>query len=98
MSIRTMIMSITIRDLKINKHLTDKYAIIFIYFKEKDQQKNEIRAMIIKEVHLINDLKVNILFENDIFDFELFDIFMLTNTIYIKSCKITISINITTIH
>ena len=97
-SIRTMTTSIIVLDLRTNKHLTDKYAIILIYFKEKNQQKNEVRAMTIKKIHLINDLKINILLENNIFDFELFDIFMSTNTTYIESCKITISINITTTH
>ena len=97
-SIRTITTSIIVRDLKTNKHLTDKYAVVFIYFKKKVQQKNKIRTMITKEIHLINDLKINILLENDIFDFELFDISMSTNTIYIESCKITISINIITTH
>lgn len=93
---RIMITSIIVRNLETNKHSTNRYTVISIYFNEKDQYDNDVRIKIIKAIHLINDLKINILLENDVFDSELFDISMSTNTIYIKSCKITISIKITT--
>ena len=90
-----MIISITIRELDANKHITDRYAMISMYFKEKDKQDNDVRTVIIKKVHLMNDLKVNILIENEILDSELFDIFMSKSTTYIESCDVTISILIT---
>ena len=93
--IRIMIISITIRGLETNKHITDRYAMISMYFKEKDKQGNEIRAVITRKIHLINDLKANILLENDVLDSELFDIFMSKSTAYIESCDVTISILIT---
>ena len=97
-AIRKMTISITVRDLNANKHMTNRYAIISIYFKKKNQHNNEIRVMIIREIHLIDELKVNILLENDILDSELFDIFMSTSTVYIESCKVTILIRIINIH
>ena len=40
-SIRTMITSITIRDLEINKHSTVKYVIVSMYFSEKNEKKKQ---------------------------------------------------------
>lgn len=91
-SIRIMTTFITIRDFKTNKHLIDQYAIISMYFKNKDNLDKEIRIMIIKKIHLINNLKINILLKNDILSSKLIDISMLTTTIYIESCNMTISI------
>ena len=50
--------------------------------------------MIIREIHLMNELKINILIDNDIFDSKLFDISMFNKSTYIKNCEITISITI----
>ena len=93
-SIRIMTTSITVRDFETSKHLTDRYAIISIYFKNKNKFDKNVRIMIIKEIHLINDLKINILLENYILNSKLFDISMLTATAYIENCNVTISIKI----
>lgn len=89
-----MTTSITVRDFETSKHLTDRYAIISIYFKNKNKFDKNVRIMIIKEIHLINDLKINILLENYILNSKLFDISMLTATAYIENCNVTISIKI----
>ena len=44
------------RDFETNRHLTDRYAIVSIYFNEKNENDNAIRAMIIRKMHLINEL------------------------------------------
>ena len=93
-SIQTMITFITIRNLKANRHFSNKYVIVSMYFKSKNVHENAVRAMITREVHLIDELKINILIDNDIFDSKLFDISMFNKSTYIKSCEITISITI----
>ena len=97
-AIRKMTTSITVRDLNANKYMTNRYAVVSIYFKKKDQRNNEIRIIIIREIHLIDELKINILLENNILDSELFNIFMSTNTVYIENCKVTILIRIISTH
>ena len=93
-SIRTMIAFITVRDLETNKHSIDKYAICSMYFADTDNDDNAILTEIIRKIHLVNNLKANLLIENDILNPELIDIFTFTNSAFIKSCKIKISITI----
>ena len=90
--IKTMIISITVRELNTNKHFTDKYVIVFMYFFEKDKNDTTVKAKIIRKVHLINDLKTNMLLKNDVLNSKKFDIFTSTSSAYIESCEIIISI------
>jgi hypothetical protein len=96
--IRRMITFLNVRDLEINKHETFEYIIASIYFAEKIIQKKLIREVIRREVHLIDDFKVNMLIENDILDLE--DIFIndVNNKVIIASCQhMIISIEIRTL-
>ena len=87
-SIRTMTISISIRDLDTAQHWFSDYVIIFIYFSSK---KNEIvvKVMITREIHLIDNLKINILIENNLMRLKKIDINMtkklLTLTIAMSS-------------
>ena len=90
-----MITLIIVRNLRFNKHSTDQYAIISIYFNKKNKKDEMIRAKITREIHFVNELKVNMLIENDILESELFDISMSNSTIYIESCDVIIFITIT---
>ena len=91
-SIRTMITSITVRELNTTKHSIDKYVIVFMYFSEKDNHDELVRAKITRKIHFVNNLKANMLIENDVLRSEKFDIFTFTSTVYIESCEIIISI------
>ena len=90
--IRTMTTSISVRELDVAKHITDKYAMISLYFPKKNNSDESIKVVIIREVHLIKDLKAKLLIENDILDSEKIDISNSTNSAYIDSCEITIPI------
>ena len=90
--IKTMIISITVRELDTDKHFTDKYVIVFMYFLEKDKDDTTVKAKIIREIHLINDLKTNMLLKNDVLNSKKFDIFTFTSSAYIENCEIIISI------
>ena len=90
--IRTMTSFITVRDLKAAKHSTNKYACCFMYFSKKNENDQSVFVEIIKEIHLIDNLKVNFLIDNDVLDFEFIDIFTFINTIFIESCNVIISI------
>ena len=91
-SIKTMITSIIVRELNTTKHSIDKYVIVFMYFSEKDNHDELVRAKITREVHFVNNLKANILIENDVLRLKKFNIFTFTSTAYIESCEVIISI------
>ena len=93
-SIRTIITSITIRDLEAEKHETNKYAIVSMYFEGTDAFDIVVKAILIRKIHLIKNLKVNLLIKNDIFESKFIDIFIFINTAYIDNCDDTISITI----
>ena len=90
--IRTMISFITVRDFETNKHCIDKYAICSMYFSNIDKNDNKILAKITKEIHLMNNLKTNLLIENDVLRPESIDIFTFTSSTFIESCDVIISI------
>ena len=91
-SIKTMTSSIIVNELKTTKHSTNKYVIVFMYFPDKDQNDKSATTLITKEIHLVDNLKTNILIENDILESEKFDVFISTSSAHIESCDIIISI------
>ena len=92
-SIRTMIISISIRDLDTTQHWFNDYVIIFIYFSNK---KNEIvvKAMITREIHLIDNLKINMLIENDFMKSKKIDINVTKEIAHIDSCDVIVALNV----
>lgn len=91
-SIRTMTSFITIRSLKIIKHTTNKYVYCFMYFFEKNKNNQSVFVEIVKEIHFVDNLKINIFINNDILDSKLIDIFNFISTASIKNCNIIIFI------
>ena len=94
--IRIMITSISVKDLKTIKHFTNKYAMLFMYFSEINSSDTSTKTVITREIHLIDDLKANLLIKNDILDSKQVDIFNSTEIVLIDSCDVTISITIRT--
>ena len=88
--------SITVRDLEFNWHQTNKYALIAIHFKDKNEVDNDVIVIILKEIHLVGDFKTNLFIDNDIINSELIDIFTSTDSAHIESCDVTIFISIRT--
>ena len=94
--IRIIIIFITIRDLKTDKHIINKYVIVFIIFTEKNNKENDIRVMFRREAHIINNLKTNILMKNEIINFEKIFINFEKSTARINSCSVIIFIKMRT--
>lgn len=89
-----MIFLITVRDLRINKHFTNRYVIVSMYFFNKNKNENIVKTFITREIHLIDDLKTNVFIENDILSSKKFDIFVFTLSIYIGTCDVIILISV----
>ena len=87
---------ISIRELDIVKHMSDEYAIINIYFFEKNKNDNSVIAKITREVYLINNLKINMLINNDCINLKKIIINKAKDTTYIDSCDVIIAADIRT--
>ena len=91
--IRIMISSFQIRDLNTNRHESWKYVIYDIHmFDTKNDQK--ITSLFKREVHLVDNLKINMFLSNDIIEFEDFAIDMIKRHAMIDSIDIIISLKI----
>ena len=94
--IKIITTSISVKDLKTIKHSTNKYAMLSMYFSEINSFDISTKTVIIRKIHLIDDLKANLLIENDILDSKQVDIFNSTEIALIDTCDVTISITIRT--
>ena len=89
-----MTVSLIVRDLDINKHQTNKYALIFIYIKDKDESNKTTRACFRKKIHIIDDLKTNMFIDNNIMKLKNINVSSSKKTAYINNCHIIISMKI----
>ena len=85
--IKIMITFISIRDLDVDKHMTIEYIILFMYFFD---QKNDvtIKIKIIREIHLLDNLKINMLLNNDVIESKKIDVNVSNKSTYIDNCEI----------
>lgn len=91
--IREMASPITVRGLGVSRHATDKYAVVPIYLSGTKDGK-PAKALIEREVHLVENLKANMIIGNDILGPEAIDILASSATAHIGSCGVTIPIAI----
>ena len=84
----------SVRELNINRHFTFEYIIVFIYFVDKYTNDKKIKICFRRETHIIDDLKTNMLIENDIIDLKNFIINLNNKIIRINNCDVIVSIEI----
>lgn len=89
-----MTTSLNVRDIDTHNHESNEYVIVDFYFNEMNEQDNFARAHFRREIHLVDDLKANVLIENDILDFEDIVIDFSTKIATIKSCEIIIFVEV----
>ncbi|KAL8817991.1 MAG: hypothetical protein Q9191_008035, partial [Dirinaria sp. TL-2023a] len=77
---------------------TTEYVIAFMYFTRADDKRNRVRVMIRRELHVVDDLKVNVLIDNDIMSAEDISIDLEKRVARIDSCGVIVSIEIRTSH
>ena len=80
---------------KFNRHKTFKYIILFIYiYNINDKIENLARIFFLKKIHIVDDLKINILINNNIIKLENIIVSHEKRTIHIENCDVTILIKI----
>ena len=81
------------RGIDTNYYFTKKYVLLDLYLLGRRNNK-KIRAKIIREVYLIDGLKIKILLGTNIINLKKINIITLRNEAYIKLYNITVSINL----
>ncbi len=61
-----MVTSLNVRGIDVSKHQTDEYVTVLPYIPGVDEQGKKVQACIKRELHLIDNLRVNMLIENDV--------------------------------
>lgn len=85
---------ITVRGLRVNKHVTDQYTISDIYILAKNCQRQLVTAHIRREIHLVLDLKANMLVGTNIMTPEHFVFDVNKKTAFIGSCSCLFNLDI----
>ena len=87
--VRIIIISLKIRDFETKMHETSEYVITNIHlFDTKNDKK--ITSIIRREIHLIDDLKINMFFENDIMKSERIVINITKKIVVVNNIDVTI--------
>ena len=60
-----MIIFIFVKNFEIFKYRRNEYIIISIYFSNKNKNENVVIIKIMREIHLVDDLKINIFGDNN---------------------------------
>ena len=93
--IRIMITFLIVEELSIIKYKINEYILILIYIYDKDNVIDErVQACFIRKVYIIDDLKINIFFDNDINNSKDITIFIEDYIAHINNCNVTISLKI----
>ena len=91
--VQIMTSSLKIRDFDTIRHETWKYIIVDIHFRDMKNEK-KIIFIIRREVHLINNLKCNMLFDNDVLTSKDIVINTAKKSTFIDSTEVTISLEV----
>lgn len=92
--IRTMATPLKVRGLGTNRHETSQYGIYDMYHHGKDKDGNPVVSKIRREVHLVKDLKANMLIGNDVLGPEGFVMDLGKGEAYIGSTGVTIPLEV----
>ena len=92
-SIRQMTTFFTVRDLDTSQHQSSDYAIVSMYFVDV-KNDNFAKIFIRREIHLINNFKVNMFIDNDVTVSENVVFDLIKKQIFIDSCEVTIALDV----
>lgn len=92
--IYTITVFLQIKDIDAVTHETNKYVQILIFISKIIKNGNQILICIIREIYLINKLKISLLIENDFLESEEFTINVNNKKVFIASCDVNINLSI----
>lgn len=82
-----------VRGIRSSRHESNEFALTALFFMRKDTAKRVVFARIDRKLHLVDELKANMLIGNDIIGPEEISIDIAGQTAFIFSCGVRISID-----
>ena len=70
-----------------------EYVFTYMIFDEKNASNKSVTNKILIEIHFVNDLKINLLIDIDVFEFQKMNIDFDNNVVYIKIYEMKTLIN-----
>ena len=93
--IRTIAQNIQIREIDVKLHDISKYIELNFYIVDKRQNDFKIVAHFEREIHLVDDLKINIFVDMNILAFEFMILNLRHRLFTIVNCNMTVSLSMT---
>ena len=88
-----MITFFTMRDLNISQHQNLNYVIVLMYFVDV-KNDNSIKIFICREIHLINNFKINMFIDNDVIVSKSVVFNLIKKQVFIDNCNVIIIFNV----
>lgn len=82
-----------IKGIKASKHKSEKFAILLLYFPEKNNARQLVHTSLTCEIYLIKGLKRNLFISNNIMSPKSFVIDVKEKNALIQTCGVTVPIN-----
>ena len=92
MKIRKISKSLRVKNLNVIMHKTNQYVLISMYVSDVKENDIKILYRIIREIHLIDDLKTHMLIENDIVELKQIVLNVNKSKTFINNCDIITNI------
>ena len=82
-----------VNGIRASKHKLREFAALSLYFSKKNNAWQLVYASLTYKIHIIKDLRANLLIDNNIISPESFVIDVKKGNVLIKSCKVTVLVN-----
>lgn len=92
-NISTMSTSFKVRGMGTSKHKSSEFATLSLSFPGRNVSRNLVYAALRGEIHLVKDLRANLLISNNIISPERIIINLEKKTALIGACKVIIDVN-----
>ena len=79
---------LTVKGISGNQHNTDQYTILTLRIPSTDNSEKAIEAVITREIHVVDNLKANLLIGTDVMVPEGMDIILSQKILQIGSCGV----------
>ena len=93
MEIKTISKSFRVKGLGVTIYETNQYVLILMYVSDVKEDDIKILYRIIKEIHLIDDLKTHIFIKNDIVEPKQIVLDVNKSKVFINNCDVIINIS-----
>ena len=92
--VKTKFTSIFVIDIDDNKHEISEYVVVTIHVFDLNKQDKSVVTKIIREAHVVDELKVKMFIDTDVIESKQIDIMTSSNQTSIDNCDVTISIKL----